>query len=312
MMPLLLSLGLFAAECVRRGVPKIPGPFEYHAAGSVPDAIALLERYGEDAKLLAGGQSLIPLMRFRLAQPAHLVDIGRIDGLAYVRESDGYLQIGAMTREADLESSPLVAERYPILIDASSVIADPLVRNLATVGGNVAHADPANDHPAVMLALRAEVVAEGPRGRRTVSIDDFFVDTFTTALEPDELLVEIRIPSPVPSSGEAYLKLERKVGDYAIAGVAVHVVLNAQGRFAQVGIGLTNVGPKPLPAAQAEVWLVGEEPTEATLRRAGELAAQEAQPIDDLRGPADYKRSVVRNLTVRALRRAVERARSQA
>ena len=310
MMPPLLSLGLFDAECVRRGVPMIPGPFEYHAAGSVPDAIALLERYGEDAKLIAGGQSLIPLMRFRLAQPAHLVDIGRIDGLAYVREGDGYLQIGATTREADLEDSPLVAGRYPILTDASSVIADPIVRNLATVGGNVAHADPANDHPAVMLAVRAEVVAEGPRGRRTIAIDDFFLDTFTTALGPDELLVEIRIPQPKPGSGGAYVKLERKVGDYAIAGVAVYVVLNGQGRFEQVGIGLTNVGPTPIRAAQAEGALLGQAPDEATLRQAGELAAQAAQPVSDLRGPADYKRAVVRTLTVRALRRAVERAQS--
>src|SRR5262245_11103683 len=160
----------------------IPGEFAYHAPGTVQEAIALLGQYGEDAKLLAGGQSLIPLMRFRLAQPAHLVDIGRIDGLAYVREGDGYLQIGATTREADLEESPLVVDRYPILTDASSVIAYPIVRNLATVGGNVAHADPANDHPAVMLAVRAEVVAEGPRGRRTIAIDNFFLDTFTTAL----------------------------------------------------------------------------------------------------------------------------------
>lgn len=287
----------------------IPGRFEYHAPAEISEAIALLERFGDEAKVLAGGQSLIPLMRFRLAQPAHLIDIGRIDGLSYIREVGGFLAIGAMTREADLEGSPLVAERYPILSDATSVIADPLVRNLATVGGNVAHADPANDHPAVMLALRADVVAEGPRGRRTISIDDFFVDTFTTALAPDELLVELRIPQPAPSSGGAYEKLERKVGDYAIAGVAAHVVLNGQGRFAQIGLAMTNVGSKPLPAAQAEIWLVGEEPNETSLRKAGELAAQESEPVSDLRGPADYKRAVVRTLTVRALRRAVERAR---
>jgi carbon-monoxide dehydrogenase medium subunit len=285
----------------------IPGRFEYHVPGAVPEAIALLAEYGEDAKLLAGGQSLIPLMRFRLAQPAHLIDIGRIDGLSYLRESDGFLQIGAMTREADLEGDPLIVERYPILADASAVIADPLVRNLATVGGNLAHADPANDHPAVMLAVRAEVVAEGPRGRRTIASDDLFLDTFTTALDHDELLVEIRVPRPTPGSGGAYIKLERKVGDFAIVGVAASVTLNAQGRFDHVGIGLTNVGPTPLRAAQAEASLLGEAPDEAILRRAGELAAQEAQPVDDLRGPADYKRAVVRTLTVRALRRAVER-----
>jgi carbon-monoxide dehydrogenase medium subunit len=289
----------------------IPGKFEYHAPSDVPGAIALLQSYGEEAKLLAGGQSLIPLMRFRLAQPAHLVDIGRIDGLADLKESDGFLRIGAMTREADLDSSPLIADRYPILTDATAVIADPLVRNLATVGGNLAHADPANDHPAVMLALRAEVVAQGKGGQRTIPIDDFFVDTFTTALAHDELLVEIRVPQPTPSSGGAYQKLERKVGDFAIAGVAAHVVLNTQGGFDQVGIGLTNVGPTPLRAARAEAALLAAGPDEASLRRAGELAAQEAQPADDLRGPADYKRAVVRTLTVRALRRAIERARGQ-
>ena len=287
----------------------IPGRFEYHAPAAIPEAVALLSRLGDDAKVLAGGQSLIPLMRFRLAQPAHLIDIGRIDGLSYIREEDGYLALGAMTREVDLEGSPLIAERYPILAEATAVIADPLVRNLATVGGNVAHADPANDHPAVMLALRAAVVVEGPNGRRTISIDDLFVDTFTTAMAPDEILVELRIPQPAPASGGAYEKMERKVGDYAVAGVAAHVTLDGRGRVAQVGIGLTNVASKPIPASQAEIWLVGEEPTEMALRQAGELAAKEAEPVSDLRGPADYKRAVVRTLTVRALRRAVERAR---
>jgi carbon-monoxide dehydrogenase medium subunit len=287
----------------------IPAKFEYHAATDVPEAIALLGRYGDEAKLLAGGQSLIPLMRFRLAQPAHLIDIGRIGDLAYIREDDGYLAIGALTREADLEGSSIVAERYPILVDASAVIADPLVRNLATVGGNVAHADPANDHPAVMLALRAEVVAEGPRGRRTIAVDDFFLDTFTTALDQDEVLVELRVPRARPSSGGAYLKLERKVGDYAIAGVAAQIVLNEQGGLDRVGIGLTNVGPTPIRAARAETALLDGGLDEATLRQAGALAAEGADPVSDSRGPADYKRAVVRTLTVRALRRAIERSR---
>jgi len=286
----------------------IPGEFAYHAPGTLQEAIGLLTRHGEEAKLLAGGQSLIPLMRFRLAQPAHLIDIGRIDGLASIGERDGYLAIGAMSREADLESDAVIADRYPILVDASSVIADPLVRNLATVGGNVAHADPANDHPAVMLALRAEVVAEGPRGQRTIAIDDFFLDPFTTALEQDEVLVELRIPRAGAGSGGAYLKLERKVGDYAIAGVAAHVVMNGRGGFDQVGIGLTNVGLTPIRASEAETALRDGGGDEATLKRAGELAAQAAQPSSDSRGPADYKRAVVRTLTVRALRRAIERA----
>lgn len=288
----------------------IPGKFVYHAPSSLADAIALLERYGDDAKLLAGGQSLIPMMRFRLAEPAHLVDITWIDGLDYVRESDGSLCIGALTREADLESAAAVVERYPILADTAAVIADPLVRNLATVGGNLAHADPANDHPATILALRADVVAEGPGGRRTIAIDDFFEDTFTTALGLSEVLVEIRVPQPTPRSGGAYLKLQRKVGDFAIAGVAAYVTLDERGAFETVGIGLTNVGATPLRARQAEGALVGQRPSDEAFQTAAELAAGEADPVSDGRGPADYKRAMVRTLTIRALRRALERARA--
>jgi carbon-monoxide dehydrogenase medium subunit len=249
-------------------------------------------------------------MRFRLAQPGHLIDIGRIPGLSYIREEDGYLAIGAMTREADLEHDPLIVSRYPILSDASSVIADPLVRNMATIGGNLAHADPANDHPAVMLALRADVVVEGPKGRRILEFDDFSVDTFTTALEFDELLVEIRIPIARPSTGGAYLKLERKVGDYAIAGVAAFVALDSLGAVEQAGIALTNVGPAPVRALEAEASLLTLRPDDEALHNAGVLAALAAEPWDDLRGTADYKRAVVQTLTIRALRRAVDRAKS--
>jgi carbon-monoxide dehydrogenase medium subunit len=275
---------------------------------SIPEAIALLGEYGEDAKVLAGGQSLIPLMRFRLAQPGHLVDINRIEGLSYVRAGDDGLRIGALAREADLEEEPAVTHGYPLLADAIAVIADPLVRNLATVCGNVAHADPANDHPAVMLAYRAEVVAEGPNGRRTIPIDDFFVDTFVTALAPDEVLVELRIPAPTPGSGGAYQKLERKVGDYAIAGVAVQLKLSDAGEVINAGIGLTNLGPMPIRAAAAENSLIGRIPDEEALGAAADLAAAAADPVSDLRGPADYKRAITRTLTLRALRTALERA----
>jgi carbon-monoxide dehydrogenase medium subunit len=287
----------------------IPGKFSYHAPSSLTEAIALLGEYDGEAKVLAGGQSLIPLMRFRLAQPEHLVDINRIDGLAYVREEDGALRIGALAREADLDAEPLVHERYPLLADAIAVIADPLVRNLATVCGNVAHADPANDHPAVMLAYRAEVVAQGPHGQRVIPIDDFFVDTFTTALAPDEVLVELRIPAPSARSGGAYQKLERKVGDYAIAGVAVQLALNADGDVTAAGIGLTNLGPMPIRATAAEAALIGRTPDAAMLRQAAALAASATDPVDDLRGPAEYKRAVTRTLTLRALEAAVARAR---
>ena len=286
----------------------IPGQFSYHAPATLPEAIALLGEHGYDAKILSGGQSLIPLMRFRLAQPAHLVDINRIDGLAYVGEEDGALRVGALAREADLDAEPIIHQRYPLLADAIAVIADPLVRNLATVCGNVAHADPANDHPAVMLAYRADVVAEGSNGRRVIPIDDFFVDTFVTALEPDEVLVELRIPAPKPGSGGAYQKLERKVGDYAIAGVAAQIVIGADGLITEAGIALTNVGPMPIRAVEAEQSLLGRHPNEKTFADAARLASDAADPVTDLRGPADYKRAVTRTLTARALQRAAERA----
>jgi carbon-monoxide dehydrogenase medium subunit len=290
----------------------IPGQFSYHAPASLPDALLLLKQHGSDAKILSGGQSLIPMMRFRLAQPGHVVDINRIPGLAYVEESDGALRIGALAREADLDASDVVHARYPLLADAGAVIADPLVRNLATVCGNVAHADPANDHPAVMLAYRAEVVAEGPLGRRTIPIDDFFVDTFVTALAPDEVLRELRIPAPGPRSGGAYQKLERKVGDYAIAAVAAQVTLNEDGTVAAAGIALTNLGPTPIRATDAEAALIGQTPDAATIERAADLAAAAADPVSDNRGPADYKRAVTRTLTRRAIQTAVGRANGQA
>jgi carbon-monoxide dehydrogenase medium subunit len=286
----------------------IPGKFSYHAPASVPEAIALLGEFGEDAKVLAGGQSLIPLMRFRLAQPGHVIDINRIEGLSYVRADGDGLRIGALAREADVEAEPVVARSYPLLADAAAVIADPLVRNLATVCGNVAHADPANDHPAVMLAYRAEGVSEGPNGRRTIPIDGFFVDTFVTALAPDEVLVELHIPAPKPGSGGAYQKLERKVGDYAIAGVAAQIELGSDGRISQAGIALTNVGPMPIRASDAEAALVGRAPGDEVLVEAAGRAAAATDPVGDLRGAAEYKRAVTRTLTARALRGALARA----
>ena len=286
----------------------IPAAFEYHTPGSITEATALLARLGDDAKVLSGGQSLIPLMKLRLSSPRHVVDINGIGGLDGVREADGFLRIGALTRESDLEASEIVRTRYPLLYDTCKVIADPLVRNLATVGGNLAHADPANDHPATMLALGAEVIAVGTKGERKIPIGSFFTGPFATALSPDEILVEIRIPASTARSGGAYLKLERKVGDFATAAVAVHVVLSASGTCEQVGIGLTNVGLTPIKATQAEAALKGKRPDAAAIKQAAELAAAAAQPSDDLRGSAEYKKDLVRVLTARALRRAVERA----
>ena len=286
----------------------IPAAFEYHAPASIGEATALLARLGEDAKVLSGGQSLIPLMKLRLASPRHLVDINGLPGLAYVREADGFLRIGALTREADLEEAALVRTRYPLLHDTCRVIADPLVRNLATVGGNLAHGDPANDHPATMLALDAEVVAAGPGGERRFPIASFFTGPFETALRPDEILVEIRVPIPPARSGGAYLKLERKVGDFATAAVAVQLALSQNGTCAQAGIGLTNVGLTPIKAIAAEGALKGARPDEEIIKRVARLAADAAQPAEDLRGSVEYKRDLVRVLTARALRRALERA----
>jgi len=286
----------------------IPAAFEYHTPGSIGEATALLARLGEDAKVLSGGQSLIPLMKLRLASPRHVVDINGIQGLDGIREAEGFLRIGALTREADLEESELVRTRYPLLHDTCKVIADPLVRNLATLGGNLAHGDPANDHPATMLALNAEVVAVGTKGERRIAIAAFFTGPFATALRLDEILVEIRIPVPPARSGGAYLKLERKVGDFATAAVAAQLALGAGGACEQVGIGLTNVGLTPIKATRAEAALTGKRPDAAAITQAAELAAAAAEPTDDLRGPAEYKRDLVRVLTARALRRAVERA----
>ncbi len=287
----------------------IPGSFDYLAAHSVNEAVALLDQHGEDAKVLAGGQSLIPLLRFRLARPAILIDINRIDGLEYLRESNGTLHIGALTRESELDNSSLIRERYPILFETSTVVADPVVRNWATIGGNIAHADPANDHPATMLAMGARIVAVGPAGERVLPIEEFFTDIpFETALHPNELLTEIRVPAPVQGSGGAYVKLERKVGDYAIAGVAVYITLDTNGNVSYAGIGLTNVGQAPIKARNAEQALLGKPLNDASIHQAADLAAATSQPISDTRGPAEYKRDMVRTLTVRALRKALVRA----
>jgi len=290
----------------------IPPAFEYLRPKTVPEAIALLKQHGDEAKILSGGQSLIPMMKLRLARPGYLIDINRIAGLAYIKEEGGFLKIGGLTREAELEASPLVRSKYPLLTDTTAVIADPQVRNLATVGGNLAHGDPANDHPATMLALGASVVAIGPSGEREIPVEKFFPGLFTTALQPDEILKEIRIPIPTPSSGGAYLKLERKVGDYATAGVAVQVTLDGSGTCTRAGIGLTNVGFTPIKATKAEASLQGKVLDKAAIQQAAQLAASESQPTDDIRGSADYKRDLVRVLTSRAIERAIARVKGGA
>jgi carbon-monoxide dehydrogenase medium subunit len=291
------------------GDTLIPDSVQYVVANSVPEVVTLLQQHGDEAKILAGGHSLIPLLRFRLAAPSILIDINRISALEYIQETDGTLHIGALTREAELDTSSLIRTRYPILLDTSTGVADPVVRNWATIGGNLAHADPANDHPATMLALGARIVAFGPSGERVIPIDEFFTDsTFETTLQPGEILTEIRIPAPTEHSGGAYFKLERKVGDYAIAGVAAYVTLDANQLVTSAGIGLTNVGPYPIKAYDAEKSLLGKPLDDTTIHQVADLVASASQPTSDIRGPADYKRAMVRTLCVRALHKVLSRA----
>ena len=285
----------------------IPPNFDYVAPKTLSEAVAVLGK-NENSKVLAGGQSLLPLMRFRLASPAMLVDLNRVEGLSYIEEKKGWLKIGAMTRESALEHSSLIGEKYSLLADAARVISDPVVRNLGTVGGNLANADPGNDHPAVMLAYGAEVAATGPKGERVIPITSFFLGLFESALAKNEILTEVRIPAAKPRSGGAYLKLERKVGDFATAAVAAQVELDAKGKFTSVGIGLTNVGVTAIKATAAEGFLKGKDSSDDNIRQAAALAAEAAQPIADVRGSVEYKRSLVKTYTVRALRLAVQRA----
>jgi aerobic carbon-monoxide dehydrogenase medium subunit len=286
----------------------IPASFDYHAPATLAEAVGLLTKYRDTAKVLSGGQSLLPLLKLRLGQAEHLVDIGRIPGLEYIREEGGMLRIGGRTRESALEHSELVRTRYPILLDTAQVIADPLVRNMATVGGNLAHGDPGNDHPATMLVLGAQVVATGPKGERVIPIDKFFVGLFTTALQPDEIVIEIRIPMPPARTGGAYVKFERKVGDYATAAAAAQVTLGTSGAIERAGLALTNVGPTPFKASAAEQQLVGKKPDDTVLGAAARTAGQATSPNADRRGAVDYKKEMARILAFRALKKAVQRA----
>ncbi len=286
----------------------IPSSFDYLSPTSLADAVALLVRHRDGAKVLSGGQSLLPLLKLRLGQVEQLVDIGRIPGLEYIKEEGGMLKIGGRTRESALEHSEIVAARYRILQDTAKVIADPLVRNLATIGGNLAHGDPGNDHPATMLVLGAQLVTVGPKGERVIPIEQFFRGLFATALAPDEILTEIRVPTPPPRSGGAYLKLERKVGDYATAAAAAQVTLAASGTIERIGLALTNAGPVPSRASAAEKHLVGKKPDAALLNEAGRLAAAASSPNADRRGGVDYKKEMARVLVARALKIAIDRA----
>ena len=288
----------------------MPPSFEYVSPRTISEAVGFLSSGGDGAKVIAGGQSLIPLLKLRLASPSLLVDINRIPGLDGIEEGGGLLRMGALTRMAEVEASTLIKEKYPIIHDAAGVIGDPLVRNLGTLGGNVSHGDPNNDMPAVMLALGAEFVATGPSGQRTIRAEQFFTDSFTVALDHSEILTEIRVPRRSPRSGGCYLKLEQKVADFAIAAVAVQVRLGEAWECEDVGIGLTAVGPTAIKARRAEQWMRGRKVSDIqAVRELGRLAAEESSPATDIRGTAAYKKQVVRLLATRAFRKACERAR---
>jgi carbon-monoxide dehydrogenase medium subunit len=286
----------------------LPASFQYHRPSSLDEALGLLAEHGADGKVLAGGQSLIPLMKLRFAAPEHLVDINRLPGLDGLAEQDGSLRVGALVRNAELERSDLLKERYPAMAAAAPMISDPIVRNMGTLAGSLVHADPAGDWGSVMLALGATVVLQSSKGQREVPIGEFLVDTFTTTIEPDEVLTEVRVPAPPDRSGGTYLKLERKVGDFATVGVAVQLSLS-NGAIGRAGIALTAVSSRNIEAAEAEAALGGAEPTDDAFAEAGRLAAQAADPQSDVRGSADYKRHVVDVFTRRGLARALELAR---
>jgi carbon-monoxide dehydrogenase medium subunit len=285
----------------------IPAAFEYHAPRSVADAVQLLGELGPDAKLLAGGHSLLPMMKLRFAEPGHLIDLGRIAALRGIAQAGAEIRIGAMTTEHDLLHSPLLAEKLPLLVEGAGWIADPQVRYKGTIGGDISHGDPANDHPALMLALEASFLLTGPQGDRLVPADGFFVGIYATQLQADEVLTEIRIPIPPAGSGGAYQKLKRKTGDFATAATAVMLQMNGS-RVAAARIALTNAGPTALRARAAEDSLLGKAIDNASLNEAARLAMTVCNPAADQRGDVDYKIAMCGEMTRRALQAAHARA----
>jgi len=296
----------------REVLVQVPAHVEYEKATSVEQALSLLARYGPGARVLAGGHSLIPMMKLRLVQPEVLVDINAITGLRYIQTAGDQLRIGALARHADLLADPLAGEYFAILHDAERVIADPVVRNWGTIGGSLCQADPSEDLSAAFAALKGSMIIHGPGGSREVSARAFHTGPYQTVVGPDEMLTEIRLPIR-PDGGSAYLKVARRAGDWPIVAAGAAVWLTGDGdRIADVGIGLTAVGATHFVAAEAEDFLRGQPAGEQTLARAGEIAAEHCRPVSDQRGPADYKRHLVRELTVRVLRTAVGRARGLA
>jgi len=285
----------------------IPRPFEYHAPVNLPDALSLLNRYGEEAKLLAGGHSLLPMMKLRFAAPGHLIDLGKIGELKGIRQVGNEIHIGAMTTENELIWSPLLAEKVPLLVEGARQISDPQVRYKGTVGGDIAHGDPGNDHPALMLALDASFVLRGASAERVVPANGFFLGLYSTRIEPGEVLTRIHVPIPAAGTGWCYAKLKRKTGDFAAAAAACLLRVKA-GRVEFARLALTNVGPTPLKAQAAEQYLQGRSLDDGTIAEAARLAMSICDPAPDQRGDAAYKTAMAGEMTQRALRAAASRA----
>jgi carbon-monoxide dehydrogenase medium subunit len=285
-----------------------PAAFEYHAPANVKDALGLLGRYKDDAKILAGGHSLIPMMKLRLAQPKHLVDLRKVPGLSGIKEDGGTIVLGALTTHWQMESSSVLKAKCPILAETASVIGDPAVRNLGTIGGSLAHADPAADQPATMLALGVEIVCEGPKGRRTVKVDDWFQGLMSTALGEDELLVEIRVPAWPAGSGGAYMKFPHPASRFAVVGVGAMVTLDKEGKCTKAGVGVTGAGTKAVRAKGVEAGLVGKKLDAATIEAAAQKAAEGVDVQADLQGSVEYKSHLCRVFAKRAITEAAKRA----
>ena len=287
---------------------SVPAAFDYHVAKSVDEAIALMQQYGDDAKFLAGGHSLLPTMKLRLAQPAHLIDLGRIQGLSYIREEDGAVAVGAMTTYVTLERSDVIQRYFALLPEGIAQIGDQQVRNRGTIGGSVAHSDPAADLPGVVLALKADILVQGANGIRTIKADDFFQDLFQTALEPGEVITEIRFAKPAAHTGSAYEKLPNKASHYAVVGCAAVVTLDTDGTCTSASVVITGASVKPTRASAVEAALVGKKLDAATIAAATSNAADGMEMVGDIHGSKEYRAQMAGVMAKRAVARAAERA----
>jgi carbon-monoxide dehydrogenase medium subunit len=287
---------------------SIPAAFDYHPAKTVDEALALLQQYGDGAKILAGGHSLLPTMKLRLAQPGHLVDIGRISGLSYVREENGAVAVGAMTTYTTLERNELIGRYFAMLPEGIAVIGDPQVRNRGTIGGSIAHADPAADMPGMVLALKADILVQSSSGVRTIKADDFFVGLFETALQPGEIVTEIRFPIPSGRTGSAYIKLENKASHYAVAGCAAVVSLDTDGTCTSASVVITGASVKPTRANTVESTLVGKKLDEVSVAGAATHAVEGLELVEDIHGSKAYRGQMTVVMARRAILRALQRA----